>query len=234
MSCHITRCTDISVHRTTPDQSLAHPDRPINLQIKPITTEGSVHRRSNGSQPSAAPVYHASIHTVAKPQSLSLLSLVTPSLSSDLPFPTVSSLQTTTKRLIASYQVNPRLVLAFSPPHPVGKRPQSSSATEASNQWFSHVSHQRSSRQSSSESSPSDLPESTIRWPEISLENLTAANSNRAWATCATKGNFIIFWEIQGYFSLLPIQWHSGNFLRFLTVFILFLYISICKFSCML
>jgi len=72
--CHVTRCTNFSVYRATPDQRSAHPDRQINLQIKPITAEGSVHPRSNGSQPSAAPMYHATVHTVAQSQSLSLLS----------------------------------------------------------------------------------------------------------------------------------------------------------------
>jgi len=42
--------------------------------------------------------------------------------------------------------------------------------------------------------------------------NLAAANSNRACATRAASGIFVIFQETRGYFSLLPIQWHSGNF----------------------
>jgi len=94
--CHVTRCTKLSVHRTTPDQKSAHLYRLINLQIKPITAEWSVHPQSNRSQPSAAPVYHARIHTVAKPRSLSLLSSAILSLSSDLPFLAVWSLRTTT------------------------------------------------------------------------------------------------------------------------------------------
>ena len=36
-----------------------------HLQIQPITAVGSVQLRSNGSQPSAAPVHHARVYTVA-------------------------------------------------------------------------------------------------------------------------------------------------------------------------
>jgi hypothetical protein len=231
--CHVTRYTNLSVHRATPDSS-AHLDRPINLQIKPITAEWSIHPRYNGSQPSSAPVYHTNVHTVAKPQTLSLLSLAILSLSSDLPFPAVWSLRTTTERLIASYKAKPRPFLAFFPPHLARKRPQFCRPPEASNRRFSLINHQRPSKSPSSESSPSDLPESTILWLEISPKNFTASNSDRAWATRAMRGIFVIFWEIQGYFSLLPIRWHSGNFLGFLMIFLIFLYISICKFSCML
>jgi hypothetical protein len=42
--------------------------------------------------------------------------------------------------------------------------------------------------------------------------NLAAANSNCACATRAASGIFVIFRETRGYFSLLPIQWHSSNF----------------------
>ena len=56
------------MHRVTPDQTSAHPDRPINLQIEPITAARSFHQRSNGSQASAAPVYRARVHTVVKPR----------------------------------------------------------------------------------------------------------------------------------------------------------------------
>jgi hypothetical protein len=56
--------------------------------------------------------------------------------------------------------------------------------------------------------------------------NLAAANSNCACATRAASGIFVIFRETRGYFSLLPIQWHSGNFFwGFLLVFLIFLYI---------
>jgi len=53
------------VHLTTLQQSSVHPDRLINLQIKPTTIEGSVHLSSNSSQPLAALVYHANVHTLA-------------------------------------------------------------------------------------------------------------------------------------------------------------------------
>jgi len=53
------------VHRVTPDQTSVHPDCPINLQIQPITAVGSVQLRSNGSQPSTAPLHRARVHTVA-------------------------------------------------------------------------------------------------------------------------------------------------------------------------
>jgi len=56
------------VHRGTPDHASVHPDRPINLQIGPITAARSFHQRSNGSQASTAPVYRASVLTVAKPR----------------------------------------------------------------------------------------------------------------------------------------------------------------------
>ncbi|KAI5565987.1 hypothetical protein BDE02_14G156400 [Populus trichocarpa] len=56
------------VHRGTPDHTSVHPDRPINLQIGPITAAQSFHQRSNGSQASTAPVYRASVLTVAKPR----------------------------------------------------------------------------------------------------------------------------------------------------------------------
>jgi hypothetical protein len=128
------------------------------LQIKPITAAGSVHKWSNGSQPSAAPMYRANVHIVAKPQTLSLLSLAILSLSSDLSFPVVWSLLTTTERLLASYKAKPRPFSAFSPPHLAGKRPQFRRPPEASNWRFSLISHQRSSKPPSSESSPSDLP----------------------------------------------------------------------------
>jgi len=59
-------------------------------------------------------------------------------------------------------------------------------------------------------------------WLEISPENFTASNSNRAWATRAASGIFVNLGEIQGYFIILPIQWHSGNFSRFLLVFLIF------------
>jgi hypothetical protein len=62
---HVTRCTKLSVHRATPDHTSAHPDRPNNLQIQPITSAGSVQPRSNGLQTSDAPVHHARVHTVA-------------------------------------------------------------------------------------------------------------------------------------------------------------------------
>jgi len=51
------------------------------------------------------------------------------------------------------------------------------------------------------------------------------SNSNRAWATRAASGIFVNFGEIQGYFSILPIEWHSSNSLGFLMVFLIFLYI---------
>ena len=54
------------MHHATPDQGSSHPDRPINLQIHPIAAAGSVQRRSNGSQPSDAPVNHARVHTIAQ------------------------------------------------------------------------------------------------------------------------------------------------------------------------
>jgi hypothetical protein len=54
----------LSVHRATLDHTSANPDRPINLQIQPITAAGSVQSRSNGSQPSDALVHHARVHTV--------------------------------------------------------------------------------------------------------------------------------------------------------------------------
>jgi hypothetical protein len=104
---------------------------------------------------------------------------------------------------------------AFLPPHLAGKRARFSSATEASSRRFSLISHQRPSRPPPSESSTSDLPGSTIGWTEISPENFTASNSNRAWATRAASGISVNFGEIQGYFIILPIQWHSGNFLGF-------------------
>jgi hypothetical protein len=68
---------------TTLQHSSVHPNPPINLQIKPTTAEGSVHLSSNGSQPSAAPVYHANIHTLANLRG-SLLSRRRFSLSSNL------------------------------------------------------------------------------------------------------------------------------------------------------
>ena len=110
------QCTKLSVHRTRPDHLSAHLDRPINLQIKPITAEGSVHPRSNGSQPSAAPVYHARIHTITKSRGLFLLSPTILSLSSDLPFPAMWSLWTTTERLLASCKAKPKPFSTFSPP----------------------------------------------------------------------------------------------------------------------
>ena len=58
--------------------------------------------------------------------------------------------------------------------------------------------------------------------------NLAAANSNRAWATRAASGISVNFGEIQGYFIILPIQWHSDNCLGFLLVFLIFFYIYKC------
>ena len=128
----------------------------------------------------------------------SMLFIFQPSLSSDLHFPTVSSLRTTTERFLPCCKEKPRWFSSFSPPHLAGKRPRSLSATEGSNRWFSIISHQRSSRPPPSESSTSDLPESTIGWPEISPENFAAAaNSN---------------------------QWHFRNFLRNPRVFQSFTY----------
>jgi len=170
-------------------------------------------------------VYHAHVHIVAKSRSLTLLSPAIFSLSSDLPFPAVWSLWNTTERLLASYKAKPRPVSAFSPPYQADKGRDFRRQPEASNRRFSLISHQRTSKPLSSESSPSDLPESTICWPEMSPKNFTASNSNRAWATRATRGIFLIFREIQGYFSILPIKWHSGNFLGFLMVFLIFLQI---------
>ena len=205
-------------------------DQAINLQIKPITAAGSVQPRSNGSKPSATLVYDARIHTVAQSQSLSVLSPSIFSLSSDLPFPAVWRIRTTTERerFLPTYKAKPRPVSAFSPPYLAEKRLQFLSATRSFKPTI--LPHQ-----------PSTAVETTfikilsIRstrsnhfWPEISLENFTASNSNRAWATRATRGIFINFQEIQGYFSILPIQWHSGNFLGFLMVFLIFLYIYKC------
>ncbi|KAI5605782.1 hypothetical protein BDE02_01G374800 [Populus trichocarpa] len=110
------------------------------------------------------------------------------------------------ERFLPCCKEKPRWLSSFSPLHLAGKRPRLSSCTEASNRRFSLVSHQRPSRPPPSESSPSDLPEATIFWPEISPENFTASNSNRAWATRAASGIFVIFREIRGYFSILPIQ----------------------------
>jgi len=139
-------------------------------------------------------------------QSISLLSPATLSLSSDLHFPAVSSLRTTTERFLPCCKEKPRWLSSLSPPHLAGKGPRSSAATEASSRRFSLFSHQRPSRPPPSESSPSDLPEATIFWPEISPENFTAANSSRACATRAASGIFVIFQETRGYFSILPIQ----------------------------
>jgi hypothetical protein len=81
-------------------------------------------------------------------------------------------LKTTTERSPSSYKAKPRPGSAFSPLYLAGNGPRFASATEASNRRFSLVSHQRSSRPPPSESSPSDLPGSTIGWPEIAPENL--------------------------------------------------------------
>ena len=145
-------------------------------------------------------------------QSFSLFSPATPSLSSDLHFPAISILHTTTERLIHYFKAKPRRFQPFSPPHLAGKRSRSSPATEASSRRFSLVSHQQPSRPPSSESSTSDLPESTVRFPESSPENFASANSSRAWATRATSGIFVNSWEIRGYFGFLPIQGYSGNY----------------------
>jgi len=156
------------VHRVTPDHTSVHPDRPINLQIGPITAARSFHQRSNGSQASTAPVYRASVSHRSIAQSISLLSPATPSLSSDLPYPATASLTTTTERSPFSYKAKPRPVSALSPLYLAGNGPRFASSTEASNRRFSLVSHQRPSRPPPSESSPSDLPEATIFWQEIS------------------------------------------------------------------
>ena len=139
-------------------------------------------------------------------QSISLLSPATPSLSSDLPYPAIASFQTTTERSPSSYKAKNRPVSAFSPLYLAGNGPRFASATEASYRRFSLVSHQRPSRPPPSEPSTSDLPGSTIGWPEISPENLPAANSSRACATRAASGIFVIFREIRGYFTILPIH----------------------------
>jgi len=169
---------------------------PINLQIKPVIAEGSVHPRSNGSQPSTASVYHACIHTVAKSRSLSLLSSAILSLSFDLPFPAVWSLRTITKRFLASYKAKTRPVQLFLLPIWSEKGRDFRRPPKVSNRWFSLISHQRPSKPPSLESSPLDLPESTIFWLEISPENSTTSNSDSAWATRATRGIFVILWEI--------------------------------------
>jgi len=58
------------------------------------------------------------------------------------------------------------------------------------------------------------------------------SNSNRAWATRAASGIFVNFGEIQGYFSILHIQWHSGNLFGVPDgIFDIFVYINACKFS---
>ena len=121
-------------------------------------------------------------------QSISLLSPATPSLSSDLPYLATASLKTTTERSPSSYKAKPRPVSALSPLYLAGNGPRFASATEVSNRRFSLVSHQRPSRPPPSEPSTSDLPGSTIGWPEISPENLPAANSSRA-----SSGIFVIF-----------------------------------------
>jgi len=196
---HDTRCTKHSVHRATRDQTSAHPDRPINFQIQPITAAGSVQRRSNGSQHSSAPVHHVLVYTIA-PLRVSLSSLpAIPSLSSDLPFPAVLSFRNTTERFLSSYKAKPRPFSAFLPPHLAVKGPRFSSATVASNRRFSLVSDQRPSIPPPLESSPSYLPESTIFWLEISPENFTAptvtarGHTRRQWHFHKFRRNSRVF-----------------------------------------
>jgi len=128
--CHVTRCTNFSVYRATPDQRSAHPDRQINLQIKPITAEGSVHPRSNGSQPSAAPMYHATVHIVAQSQSLSLLS---PAILSLIRSPNSGRLKPPNyhRKVTRLLYRKTRPVSVFSLPYLAGKRPRFSSATRS-------------------------------------------------------------------------------------------------------
>ena len=169
------------MYRATPDQNLyssGPSDQPADLanHSRPIVSS-EIQRRTVFSG-TGVPCTRS--HRSLISEHLSPLAGDSLSLSSDLPPPTVSSLQTTTERSPSSYKEKPRHCSVFSPPHLAGQRPRTLPATEASSRRFSFVSHQRPSRPPPTESSTSDLLEPTIGWPEISPENLAATNSSRA------------------------------------------------------
>jgi hypothetical protein len=133
----------------------------MNLQIKPTTVEGSVHPSSNGSHLSAALVYHANVYTLAN-----LRGSLSPPIGDFLSHP-ISKLrplkasEPPQKGYSPPLKQTQAIFIAFS-----ASSGQKKVATSPTTRSFKPLilSHQPSTtiETTVSESSPSDLPESTL------------------------------------------------------------------------